>query len=109
MSQKTINSLQRLTLNVLISGKFKKPSFDMYHLQGYNKFKSEYSVTNCSGTSFYINDKHDYLVRDYLKLILLSDFEARFVKIILPDRKNLVIGCIYRHPFSKLSTNDINE
>ena len=36
-------------------------------------------------------------VRKELNLNPPGNFEAMFIEIILPDRKNLVIGCIYRH------------
>ena len=88
--------------------KDQKPSNNI-DLQGYDEFKFESSATACGGTGIYVNKKHDYVVRDDLKLNSPSDFEAMFVEIILPDRKNLVIGCIYRHPSSKLPVNDFNE
>ena len=88
--------------------KDQKPSNNI-NLQGYDEFKFEPTGTACGGTGFYINEKHDYIERDDLKLNSPSDFEAKFVEIILPDRKNLVIGCIYRHPSSTLSVNDFNE
>ena len=78
-------------------------------MQGYDEFKFEPSETDFGGTGFYINNKHDYIVRDDLKLNSPSDFEAMFVELIFTDRKNLIIGCIYRHPSSKLSVNDFNE
>ena len=32
-----------------------------------------------------------------------------FVEVILKDRKNLVIGCVYRHPSSDISISDFTE
>ena len=32
-----------------------------------------------------------------------GDFESIFLEIILPCRKKLIVGCIYRHPSSKIS------
>ena len=78
-------------------------------IQGYEEFEFESSTTACGGTGFFINKKHDYIVRDDLKLNSPGNFEAMFIEIILPDRKNLVVGCIYRHPSSKLSVDDFNE
>ena len=50
----------------------------------------------------------DYIIRDDMKLNSPDQFEAMFVEIILPDRKNLVVGCIYRHPSGSIRdfTND---
>ena len=67
------------------------------------------SGTACGGTGFYIHEKHDFIERDDLKLNSPSDFEAMFVELVLPDRKNLIIGCIYRHPSSTVSLKDFNE
>ena len=78
-------------------------------MHGYNEFVFEPTETDYGGTGFYIKDKHDYIVRPDLKLNSPSDHEAMFVELILPDRKNLIIGCIYRHPSSKLSVSDFNE
>ena len=38
-----------------------------------------------------------------------SQHEAMFVEIILKNRKNLVIGCVYRHPSSNISIDDFAE
>ena len=44
-------------------------------------------------------------MRNDLKLKSLGpgDFESTFIEIILPGRKNLIVGCIYRHPSSSLT------
>ena len=88
--------------------KDKKPSNNI-DILGYNEFIFEPSGTACGGTGFYIHEKHNYLERDDLRLNSPSDFEAKFVEIVFSDRKNLVIGCIYRHPSSKICLDDFNE
>ena len=88
--------------------KGQKPSNNC-DIQGYEEFEFESSATACGGTGFFINKKHNYIVRDDLKLNSPENFEAMFVEIVLPDRKNLVVGCIYRHPSSKLPVIDFNE
>ena len=88
--------------------KGQKPSNNC-DIQGYEEFEFESSATACGGTGFFINKKHNYIVRDDLKLNSPENFEAMFVEIVLPDRKNLVVGCIYRHPSSKLPVVDFNE
>ena len=32
-----------------------------------------------------------------------------FIEIIFPNKKNMIIGCIYRHPTSTLSLQKFNE
>ena len=67
-------------------------------LPGYDEFIFEPTGTTHGGAGFYIKNGIDYIIRHDLNLNKPSFFEAMFVEIILPDRKNLVVGCIYRHP-----------
>ena len=78
-------------------------------LQGYSEFTFEPTGIACGGTGFYINNKHKFLVRDDLSLNSPSNFEAMFIEIVLPDRKNLIVGCVYRHPSSEVALHDFNE
>ena len=48
-------------------------------------------------TGFYVKSNLEYVVRTELNLNSPGNFEAMFIEIILPDRKNLIIGCIYGH------------
>ena len=32
-----------------------------------------------------------------------------FVEIVFPDRKNLIVGCVYRHPTSVISVRDFAD
>ena len=36
-------------------------------------------------------------------------FKSTFIEIILPGRKNLIVGCIYRHPSSNYTVNQFNN
>ena len=38
-----------------------------------------------------------------------SNFESTFIEIVFPDRKNLIVGCVYRHPSSKMSIKDFSS
>jgi exonuclease III len=78
-------------------GKDSRPSNNI-SLLGYDEFIFEPTGTTHGGAGFYIKNGLDYIVRHDLKLNTPSFFEAMFVEIILPDRKNLIVGCIYRHP-----------
>ena len=53
--------------------------------------------TTHGGTGFYVKSNLVFKVRKELNLNSPGNFEAMFIEIILPDRKNLIIGCIYRH------------
>ena len=38
-----------------------------------------------------------------------GEFESTFLEIVLPGKKNLIIGCIYRHPSSNLTVDQFNN
>ena len=78
-------------------------------IPGYNEFIFEPTGTTHGGTGFYIKNDLDYFVRNDLKLSSPSNFEAMFVEIILPGRKNLVVGCVYRHGASDLPIQKFSE
>ena len=62
------------------------------------------------GTGFYVKYSLVYVKRDDLKFNSLSNYESTFIEVILPDRKNMILGCIYRHPTSTISIQQfINE
>ena len=67
-------------------------------ITGYDEFKFEPTETSFGGTGFYVKSDLDYVIRHDLNLNSPGNFEATFIEIILTDRKNLIIGCIYRHP-----------
>ena len=84
------------------------PPSNNISLPGYDKFIFEPTKTTHGGTGFYMKNGLDYITRDDMKLNSPDQFEAMFVEIILPDRKNLVVGCVYRHPSGSIRdfTND---
>ena len=38
-----------------------------------------------------------------------GDFESTFIEVIFPNKKNMIIGCIYRHPSSNISIHDFSK
>ena len=91
-------------------GKDSEPTNNI-SLPGYDEFIFEPTETTHGGTGFYIKNGLDYIPRDDLKLNTPSFVEAMFVEIIIPDRKNLIVGCIYRHPSESIRefSNDYLE
>ena len=43
--------------------------------------------------------------RDDLKFNSSCPHKSTFIEIILPNKKNIILGCIYRHPNSKIPVN----
>ena len=85
------------------------PPSNNIDIGGFEEFKFEPTGTTHGGAGFYIKNGIDFIERKELNLNSPSEHEAMFVEIILKDRKNLVIGSIYRHPSSKISMNDFAE
>ena len=70
-------------------------------IPGYHKFIYDSSVKR----PLAYNIRHD------LKLVPpgSGEFESTFLEIVLPGKKNLIIGCIYRHPSSNLTVDQFNN
>ena len=47
--------------------------------------------------------------RDDLKFNSAGNHESTFIEIILPKRKNIILGCIYRHPTSIVAVHQVNK
>ena len=63
----------------------------------------------CGGTIIYIRDDFTSKSRKDLDDMLYkqSELESTFIEIIVPKEKNIVCGCIYKHPF--MEANEFNE
>ena len=59
------------------------------------------SKSNKGGAGIYFKNTSNAIVRADLK-ILDNDFESTWIEIINEKSKNIVCGCIYRHPCSNL-------
>ena len=78
-------------------------------ITGYYPFEFEPTGTTHGGAGFYIKNCHEFKERKELNLNMPGDVEALFIEIIIPDRKNLIVGCIYRHPSSSISVSDFTS
>ena len=78
-------------------------------LPGYSEFIFEPTASTHGGTGFYVKNDLDFFIRNDLNLNSPSNFEAMFVEIILPGRKNLIVGCIYRHGASSMPIQSFSE
>ena len=84
------------------------PNYDI-SIKGYNPPFSTPTLANKGGTILYIADKHDCKPRKDLEKIVYKDhvLESSFAEIVVPTKKNIILGCIYRHPSMYLS--DFND
>ena len=51
--------------------------------------------STAGGVLLYINKKHSY---PDLMIYKAKRYESTFIKVTLPKKINLIVGCIYRHP-----------
>ena len=80
-------------------------------IPGYHEFIYDSSETTHGGTGLYVHKSLAYKNRNDSKLVPPHPgvFESTFIEIILPGRKNLIVGCIYRHPSSNYTVNQFNN
>ena len=87
--------------------KEKSPSNDI-SIPGY-EFIFEPTETSFGGTGFYLKDNLDYILRKDLQFNSPGNFESMFIEIQFPQKKNLIVGCIYRHPSSSISISNFSN
>ena len=78
-------------------------------IPGYEEFIFEPTETTHGGTGFYIKDNIDYKTRKDLQINSPGDFESIFIEIQFPKKRNLIVGCVYRHPGSDISIQDFSN
>ena len=69
-------------------------------LAGYHDFIYTPTQTSHGGSGFYIQDTLAFKRRNDLLLNPpdTGDFESTFLEIVLPDKQNLIVACIYILP-----------
>ena len=83
------------------------PNYDV-NIRGYIPYSTP-TLASKGGVMLYISDKHDSKPRKDLERIVSKDhvLESTFAEIVVPTKKNIILGCIYRHP--SMEVNDFNE
>ena len=66
-------------------------------IPGFHPFVFDCSDTTHGGTRLYIKNSIVFNKRDDLKIHSPGQFESTFIEITFPSKKNMIIGCIYRH------------
>ena len=74
------------------------------NLKEYNQYHTD-SESEKGGTLIYISKDHNAKHRKDLESIIYKskELESTFIEIVKPNKKNVIIGCIYRHPNMDLS------
>ena len=71
-------------------------------INGYDMFMNG-SNSEKGGVAIYVNEKYDSFERDDLK-IRENDFETIWIEIKNEKSKNIICGCVYRHPRYDMSS-----
>ena len=79
------------------------------NLDGYYPFEYDPIETTHGGTGFYINKSLNFIRRNDLEFNSPGNYESTFIELIFPDKKNKIMGCVYRHPSSSLSIEDFSK
>ena len=72
-------------------------------IPGYETFLYEPTESSHGGTGLYLKNNINYTERTDLAVNSSGNFDSIFIEINFPERKNLIVGCIYRHPTTKIS------
>ena len=86
-------------------GKDSPPSNNIA-IPGYYPFIFEPTGTTHDDARFNLKNCHQIIEHKEFNLNMPGDAEAIFIEIMIPDRKNLIVGCVYRHPSSSISISD---
>ena len=81
-------------------------SFTSIDINGYVS-ESCPTESTAGGALLYISNKINYKIRNDLKIYNKKHLESIFIEIINKKTKNVVVGCIYRHPCMQI--NDFNQ
>ena len=83
------------------------PIFDTT-MKGYKHFYTS-TESEKGGALLYVNDQLNSKPRKDLDMLVYKSrqLESIFVEIINPGKKNILVGCIYRHP--SMDLNEFNE
>ena len=91
--------------------KIKKDSLPSNNIKipGYKDFIFEPTEATCGGTGFYIKENLDHISRNDLQINSPANYETKFIEIKFSNKKNLIVGCIYRHPSSNISVQEFTN
>ena len=69
-------------------------------LEGYHPFVFDTTETTHGGTGFFVHESLVFKKGMILNLIPQAIMNLLLFELFLPNRKNIFLGCIYRHPTS---------
>ena len=88
---------------------FRPKSGIAYSLEGYHELLTnirEETDDGRGGVGIFIKDKYTFNIRTDLSVFLPHVLESLFVELVIPKRKNIIIGCLYRQNTPPLADVD---
>ena len=82
----------------------KNIDFPCYHTFHYQPIET----SHCD-IGFYVKDSLVFIERNDISFNSTGDFESCFIELVIPNKKNVIGGCIYRHPSSSISVKHFNS
>lgn len=96
-------SLKELPSIIAISEtKLKDNNIHNLHIPGYS-FVGTNSQTMAGGVGRYVDENIKFIRRQDLEFTS-KDFETCFIELLRNRQKNVLVGCIYRHPSGNCTT-----
>ena len=84
-----------------------KQTINNIDLEGY-VIESTPTAASCGGALLYINKNINFKIRNDLKIYKYKELESVFIEIMNRKGKNIIVGCIYRHPYMEVTEfNDV--
>ena len=68
-----------------------------FTLPGYN-FVKNLTESSHGGTGIFVSKQLNFRLRNDLTMNKPGELESTFIELILPNRKNVICACIYKHP-----------
>ena len=82
--------------------KIQQDSFLNQNLPGYT-FEFQPTKSTHGGVGFFIHNCLTYKLRNDLLITLDDCVESIFIELIFENKKNIILGCIYRHPHCSIN------
>lgn len=89
----------------------KNSNTDYINIEGYNFIHKSRDNKSGGGVGLFIRNDTNYKLRNDLSIRDSQTIESIFIEIIRPNKKNAIIGVLYRPPSSNFQVfmNEVNE
>ena len=75
----------------------------------YYSFEFTPTETSAAGTLLYIGNHLSYKCCNNLNIYEKNELESTFIEIVNPKKSNIIVGVIYRYPWSSKFTSAVSN